>query len=133
MRGVLKRDKVINLIFENLKRSRTTNLKLPPNFISLLEPQQQQNGTRSHGGGVEGSGRGRVGGRVGGGVDKGRESKRIKISPANWVDTKKKHPDAWSVPASVANSVATYVSNKGNGKVYRERCESIKFKHHEKR
>ena len=42
IRDVYRRDEEINKMFENLKRNRTTDLKLPRNFLSLLEPKQQQ-------------------------------------------------------------------------------------------
>ena len=113
MHYVHKRDEEINRILENLKRSCTTELKLQPNFLSLLEPNQRQKGTRGRGGGGGG-------GRAGGGSDKVREPKRKKLDDEGR-DAKKPSPDAWSAPDSVANPVSTFFSNKGDGKVNKER------------
>ena len=72
---VHKRDEEIKRIFDNLKRGCTYEIKLPDNFLSLLEPNQRQKGTRGHGGGGGGGGVG-----AGGGSDEDLPTKRMRIT-----------------------------------------------------
>ena len=123
MSMVHKRDEEISRIFDNLTRGRTYDLKLPDNFLLLLDSNQRQKGSCGQGGGGGG----------GGGSDADPPTKRMRITQgSDGRDTQKQAPDIWSEPSSVKDPVATFFSNKGNGKVNWERWVKIKFKHHKK-
>ena len=128
MDGVNRHDKEIGRLFEGLKMSRTIDLKLPPNFLSLLEPQKREekipHGRRGGGGG-------------GGGGVNGRKRKRTKVTPVDGdrpapAPSKKAKRDAWSAPKGVANPLDTYSPNTITCNVNRDQFSQIKIKHHTK-
>ena len=120
MSMVHKQDEEISRIFDNLVRGRTHDLKLPDNFLLLLESNQR-------------CGKGGGGGGGGGGGDAEPPTKRMRITQGSEDrNTQKQSPDNWSAPSSVTDPVATFFPNKGNNKVNRERWMKIKFKHHQK-
>ena len=114
------RDKKITEIFADLERGRTYNLRLPDQFLTMLESNQSKRGRGGGGGGGGGDGGG------GGGGDPYPPRKKPK---GKRTDQSRPSRDFWSGPETDEDPVATYFS-VGKGKDCRDRWMKIKFKHH---